>query len=67
MSLFKSVTKNTIILVTTFKEKVIKSLLIKPSMPQPISPGLKHSFIQTKQRRMCKLCYHLSKQSGSSK
>jgi len=74
LSLFKSVTKNTTLTITTFKEQVIvlsdcclkvKSLLIKPGVPQTISPELKHSFIQTKQRRMCKLCYyHLSKNFG---
>lgn len=65
LSLFKSVTEYTNITITTFKEQVIKSLLIKPSVPQPISPGLKHSLIQTKQRRMCKPCYsHLSKNLG---
>jgi hypothetical protein len=57
LSLFKSVTGNSTIQVNMFKEDIIKQLLIKPSVPQPISPGLKHLLITTKSKRMCKVCY----------
>lgn len=57
LSLFKSVTKNKSMTITTFKEEIIKQLLYKPNVPQPISPGLKHSLVTTRQKRMCKPCY----------
>jgi len=57
LSLFKSVTKNKSITITTFKEEIIKQLLYKPNVPQPISPGLKHLLVTTRQKRMCKPCY----------
>lgn len=67
LSLFKSVTKNNSITVTLFKEQIIKQLLIKPTVPQPISPGLKHELVKKNQKRMCKPCYaQFSKNVGRS-
>ncbi|XP_025407472.1 piggyBac transposable element-derived protein 2-like [Sipha flava] len=57
LSLFKSVTKNKSITITTFKEEIIKQLLYKPNVPRPISPGLKHLLVTTQKKRMCKPCY----------
>lgn len=57
LSLFKSVTNNKSITITTFKEEIIKQLLYKPNVPQPISPGLKHLLVTTQKKRMCKPCY----------
>jgi len=57
LSLFKSVTKNKSITITTFKEEIVKQLLYKPNVPQPISPGLKYLRVKTQQKRMCKPCY----------
>ncbi|KAL4153253.1 hypothetical protein QTP88_001086 [Uroleucon formosanum] len=57
LSLFKSVTKNKSITITTFKEEIINQLLYKPNVPQPISPGLKHLLVTTQKKRMCKPCY----------
>lgn len=65
LSLFKSVTGNSAITITTFNEQITKQLLIKPHIPQPIAPGLRHSIITTKTKRMCKICYaRISENSG---
>lgn len=65
--LFQSVTKQISIIITTFKEQIIKSLLIKPSVPQLISPELKHQLIKFEQKRMCKLYYaRISENFGRS-
>jgi len=47
LSLFKSVTKNKSITITTFKEEIIKQFLYKPNVSQLISPGLKHLLVTT--------------------
>lgn len=57
LSLFKSVTKNKSITITTFKGEIVKQLLSKRNVPQPISPGLKHLLVTIRQKRMCKPCY----------
>lgn len=48
-----------------FVGQIIKQFLIKPHITQLIAPGLRHSIITTKTKRMCKICYaRISDNSG---